>query len=337
MRPKVLIDIGVKVDHDARARLARHVDLVELDTDKPYSADQLISALDGLPGLISLGNRIPLLTRHIFASSPDLRIVGIRGDRFGNEVDLEAAAEYNIKVIDTDNIASSQPVAEWDLAMILICLRNAGAVYRQMIAGEEKWANTPNDGFVSGELTGKRVGLIGCGHVGQRLVELLLPFHVDLKVFDPYLDKAVIGRLNIVQDELEAVLQHAQILVVQVPHTPKTEKMIGDAELELLGKGAIIVNCSRGPILDQQALIARVEAGELIAGLDVFDPEPLPQDSKLRHLPNAFITPHIAWYAPEALTRYYASMVEEFERFFTGQSLHYELTQRMVDIRQGQM
>jgi phosphoglycerate dehydrogenase-like enzyme len=280
---------------------------------------------------------VPELTRRVFAGAPGLQLVGVRGDRFGKGVDLDAAAEFGVRVVDTDNIASSQPVAEWVLALMLVCLRNGGAVYRQMMAGTEKWANTPTEGFVSGELTGRRVGLVGCGHVGQRLVELLAPFRVDLRVSDPYLDEEVAGRLGIVRDGLDSVLGHAEILVVQVPHTPKTEKMIGPRQLGLLRKGAILINCCRGPVVDQEALIRKIQADELIVGLDVFDPEPLPKDSVLRSLPNAFISPHIAWYAPDVLDRYFAHMALEFERFFAGQGLEYELTRRMVDIRHGRV
>ncbi len=89
--------------------------------------------------------------------------------------------------------------------------------------------------------------------------------------------------------------------------------------------------------LDQQAVIRRLEAGELIAGLDVFDPEPLPKDSALRTQSNAFISPHIAWCAPHAFRRYFSYTALEFERFFSGQPLQYELTRRMVDIRNGRL
>lgn len=219
----------------------------------------------------------------------------------------------------------------------LICLRNAGAVYRQMMAGTETWAVAGNQDFVHGELTGKRVGLVGCGHVGQRLIELLAPFRVDLRVSDPYLEEEVAEGLGVRRGRLEEVLDHAEILVVQVPHTPRTEGLIGAAELERLGDGGILVNCSRGKVIDHQALVARLQAGRLIAGLDVFDPEPLPADSVLRRLPNVFCTPHIAWYAPHVFHRYFGSLVDEFVRFFNGDELRYELTQRMVDIRHGRM
>ena len=337
MRYKVLVDCGMWVRDEDRERLAGHVELVEPRSEEPYTEAQLIQALQGCQGLIRLGRRVPKLTREVFAEATDLRIVGVRGDRFGRGVDLEAAEEYGVRVIDTDNIASAPPVAEWDLALILLCLRNGGAVFRQMMEGSETWANAGNEEFVNGELTGRKVGLIGCGHVGQRLIELLGPFRVDLKVCDPYMREETATHLEIVRAGLDEVLEHAEILVVQVPHTPKTEGMIGERELELLGRGAILINCSRGPVLDQEALIRRLEARQLIAGLDVFDPEPLPRESRLRSLPNVFISPHIAWYAPNVFHRYFSCMTLEFERFFTGEPLQHELTRRMVDIRHGRI
>lgn len=337
MLPKVLIDAGVLVRDEDWRRLSRFVEPVRVERDDPYSEEELIAALKGYGGLIRLGSLIPALTRQVFAALPDLRIAGVRGDRFGTGVDLVAASEFDVRIIDTDNIASAHPVAEWDLAMMLICLRNAGAVYRQMMASTETWANAGNADFVSGELTERKVGLIGCGHVGRRLIELLGPFRVDLMVCDPYLPDELAAQLGLVRGELDDVLRHADILVVQVPHTPKTEKMIGPRELELLGKGRILINCSRGKVIDQDALIRRLQSGELIAGLDVFDPEPMEEDSPLRSLANVFVTPHIAWYAPNALHRYFSTMAAEFERHFTGEPLQYELTRRMVDIRQGEI
>ena len=339
MKPRVLMDNGYSGEgwEKDRDRLARHVELVEPEGNEPYSEEGLIGALQGCQGLIRLGGRIPELTRAVFAGVPELRIAGVRGDRFGEGVDMDAAEEFGVKIVDTDNIASSQPVAEWVLALMLVCLRNGGAAYRQMMAGTETWATAPNEGFVAGELTERKVGLVGCGHIGQRLVEMLAPFRVDLRVYDPYLDPEVEQRLGVQRMELDEVLVHADVLVVQVPHTPKTQGMIGERELDLLGKGSILISCCRGPVVDQQAVIGKLEAGELIAGLDVFDPEPLPKDSVLRAQPNAFITPHIAWCAPHAYRRYFLSMAVEFERFFNGQPLQYELTRRMVDIRNGRI
>ncbi|MDP6019357.1 MAG: NAD(P)-dependent oxidoreductase, partial [Candidatus Latescibacteria bacterium] len=292
MKPRVLVDPGSWVDEAAEKSLGEIAERVPVE--ETLDEDGLIQALSGCTGLIKLGPQLPRLSARVLESAHDLRIVGLRSDRFGHGIDLETAARREVRVVDADNLSSAHPVAEWDLALILLCLRNAGAVYRQMMAGTDTWASAGNDDFVNGELTGRRVGLIGCGHVGQRLIELLAPFRVDLRVCDPYVSEDMVTRLGITRDDLGAVLDHADILVVQVPHTPKTEGLIGAAELERLGEGKILINCSRGKVMDQDALVARLQAGRLIAGLDVFDPEPLPSGHVLRSLSNVFCTPHIA-------------------------------------------
>jgi phosphoglycerate dehydrogenase-like enzyme len=330
---KVLEDPGRWIDENARRQLQEVAEL--LVVTETLDEDGLIEALSGCSGLIKLGTQVPALTARVLACATDLRVVGLRSDRFGAGIDLQAAVEHGIRVVDADNLSSAHPVAEWDLALMLLCLRNAGAVFRHMLASTDTWAQTGNDGFTNGELTGRKVGLIGCGHVGQRLVELLAPFRVDLLVCDPYLPDDIAASYGIRRAELGPVLDHADILVVQVPLTPKTEGLIGAQELARLGEGKILINCSRGKVLDQAALVDRLQAGKLIAGLDVFDPEPLPADHVLRTLTNVFCTPHIAWHAQNAFHRYYGYTAQDFVRFFRGEILQHELTARMVDIRHG--
>ena len=185
MKPKVLVDPHGYAQPEDLARLGQVVEVVE--PSEHLSESAFIEALAGCEGVIRLGGRLPELTRTVFEGAPDLRIAGVSGDRFGTGIDLAAARERGVLAVDTDNIASAAPVAEWDLALMLLCLRNGAGVYRQMMAGEEQWARAGNDDFVHGELTGKKVGLVGCGHVGQRLVELLSPFRVDLRVADPFI------------------------------------------------------------------------------------------------------------------------------------------------------
>src|SRR5207244_1943561 len=105
-------------------------------------------------------------------------------------IDVAAAAARAIRVTDTTN-ASSYPVSEWALAMMLIALRNAGEQFRHLIGNEEYRRPLTDLGFTRGELTAKRVGFIGCGIIGRRLLDLLRPFHCDVRVYDPYLPKEV--------------------------------------------------------------------------------------------------------------------------------------------------
>jgi phosphoglycerate dehydrogenase-like enzyme len=333
----VLVDGGRWVREEDLRRLERAAEIVPIAGEEPLDEYGLIAALDGCAALVRLGRLLPDVSRPVLEASPRLEVVCIRSDRFGHGIDLEVAWERGVRVIDADNLASAHPVAEWVLGLILVCLRNAGDLYRKMIAGTETWADCENLAFVNGELTGRGVGLIGCGHVGQRLVELLRPFRVDLLVCDPYLSGETVERLGLRLGELDAVLRHAEILVVQVPLTPRTTRLIGARELDLLGPGKILINCSRGRVLDQDALLERLQARDLIAGLDVFDPEPLPADHPLRRLPNAFLTPHIAWHAPNAWHRYFALAIDDLLRHFAGEPLHHELLPRMVEIRHGRI
>ena len=111
--------------------------------------------------------------------------------------------------------------------------------------------------------------------------------------------------------------------------------MVGRAELDLIRPGCTFVNVSRGPIVDPQALIERLKRGDITAGLDVFDPEPISPDCEILELPNVFLSPHIGWYGPAVRQQYFTPMVDELERFFGGHEIWFDLTPRYRDNRRG--
>ena len=140
------------------------------------AAAQLSEHIGEINGLV-VCHGCPTITPEVMSAAPNLKIIGeLEGDRFASRIDLEAAWERGIRTVDTTN-GSSYPVSEWALALILIALRNAGAQFRRIIAGE-----TTRDGdalkYAGGLLTGKRVGLIGGGNMGRRLIKFLRPFEV---------------------------------------------------------------------------------------------------------------------------------------------------------------
>jgi phosphoglycerate dehydrogenase-like enzyme len=219
--------------------------------------------------------------------------------------------------------------------MTLIALRNAGHEFRRMLAGEVgQDRNQP--GYFFGELTGKRVGLIGCGHIGRRLLEFLRPFRCQVRVYDPYLAPEVADIYDFIHTSLENVFRQSDVVVCLAPLTPRTRGMIGAKELDWLQPNAAFVNVSRGPIVDSQALIERLKRGDGVrAALDVFDPEPIPAESEIRQLPNVFLTPHIAGSNGESRPRFFSLMVDELDRFFHGHYPRYELTDRTLANRRG--
>ena len=213
----------------------------------------------------------PTLNADVMDRAPRLKLIGeLEGDRFAARMDLDAAWARGIRTVDTTQ-GSSYPVAEWALALILIALRNAGAAFRRIISG-----NTPSGAEkrenMRGMLTGKRVGLIGCGHMGRRLISFLRPFNVDIWVYDPYLSRDIAEIVGFTQTSMDNVFSQCDVIVCVAPLTPRTEGMIGKRELDLIRSGSVFVNVSRGAIVDSNALIARLKRGDIAAGLEVFDP-----------------------------------------------------------------
>ena len=300
----------------------------------PPPRPELLAAMPRAGALV-VCHGAPLVDAALLEHAPQLRFVGdLEGDRFAQRIDVEAARARDIVVVDTTN-GSSYPVAEWALAMMLIALRNAGHEFRRLLAGEVG-QDRNHPGYFFGELTGKRVGLIGCGHIGRRLLEFLRPFRCPVRVYDPYLAPEVADSYDFVHTSLENVMRQSDIVVCLAPLTPRTQGMIGARELDWLPPNAAFVNVSRGAIVDSPALIERLQRGDGVrAALDVFDPEPIPADSEIRRLPNVFLTPHIAGSNAESRPRFFSLMVEELDRFFRGHQPRYVLTERTLANRRG--
>jgi len=180
-----------------------------------------------------------------------------------------------------------------------------------------------------------KVGLIGCGHMGRRLMKFLRAFETEIWVHDPYLPQELPEALGFLQTSLENVLS-CDVVVCLVPHTPRTEGMLGKEELARLRPGAVFVSVSRGKVTDSAALIDRLKQGDIVAGLDVFDPEPVPPDSEILQLPNVFLSPHIgAFGGPAGSLGFFSLMVDELFRFFHGHETQFDLTPRAQANRTG--
>ncbi|MFI1504112.1 hydroxyacid dehydrogenase [Streptomyces sp. NPDC020597] len=214
------------------------------------------------------------------------------------------------------------PVAEYTLAMILLAGKDAFAHrerFRRTHAhpAHEETAATGN--------LGRRVGVIGASRVGRRLLELLRPFDFDLLLHDPYVNAAEAAALGTQLFSLEELLRRSDIVSLHAPDIPETRHMLDRDRLALIRDGGVLINTSRGALVDHVALTDELVAGRLHAVLDVTDPEPLPADSPLYRLPNAFLTPHIAGSLGNELERLGRIVVEELERLAEGLPLAHEV------------
>jgi phosphoglycerate dehydrogenase-like enzyme len=280
--------------------------------------------------VVSYGS--PRVTDEVIACGPKLRMIGdTHGDRVASRVDVESARRRGIVVSDTTN-ASSYPVAEWALALVLIGLRNAGSHFRKLVAGELLWPDREvfrsDPGYLNGELQGKTVGLIGAGTAGRRLITLLQPFGVSLLVSDPGAATELGPVFDLELTSLSNVMALSDVVVSLVPLTSSTRGMIGAEQIQSLRPGAVFVNVSRGAVVDTDALISRLRQGDIIACLDVVEPEPLVVGSPLRSMPNVFLSPHIAGVTVQAEPRFFELMVDEVIRVLRGHRVWYPLLPR---------
>ena len=330
------------ITDEAVSRLARGAEVRWLEFDGPARAAgpppddeatraRLIEFVSDLDALI-VSHGCPRVDDEVLAAAPSLTLVGdLHGDRFAQRIDVAAAARRGVWTVDTTN-ASSDPVAEWALALILIGLRNAGALFRRLVAGEVLWPDrtvfTDDPGYLHGELTGKTVGIIACGHVGRRLLELLAPFGVTVLVYDPHAPAVLAEIYDLTMTSLRRVMSGADVVVCLAPLTSQTRGMIGAEAIADLRPGSVFVNVSRGPVVDSAALTARLRQGDVIACLDVWDPEPVPPDDTIRVLPNVFLSPHIAGVTAAAEPRFFDLMVSEVLRALAGDQPRHQLVPR---------
>lgn len=295
---------------------------IEAPSTDPEATAQMAERIGDYDGLI-VCHGAPKIDGTLLEQATKLRIIGeLEGDRFAARINLEAAWNRGIRTVDTTN-ASSYPVAEWALGLILIALRNIGTQFRRMISGQQRDSHIKP---YRGVLRGKRVGMIGCGNMGRRLISYLKPFEVELWVYDPYLPREMADSLGFLQTSMQNILTQCDVIVCVAPLTPATRGMIGKEEIDMMSPGTAFVNVSRGAIVDSDALIARLKKGDITAGLEVWDPEPVPEDSEIRHLHNAFVTPHSSADRGEEKNEFFELMVDEFDRFFHGHETKFDLT-----------
>ena len=233
----------------------------------------------------------------------------------------DAVWDRGIRVTSGAN-ANAEPVAEFTLAAVLFA--NKGVLWRRGPAdfsalsdlGDRQWGNY-----------GRTVGIVGASLIGRRVVELLRAFpNLKVTLYDPYVTEEEAVSLGVEKLELDELCAGADVLSVHAPALPETMHMIGPTQLSALPDGATVINTSRGPLIDHEALMPHLESGRLYAILDVTDPEPLPEDSPLLEMPNVWISPHLAGSQGTELARMTDYVIEEVRRWSAGEPALNEVT-----------
>lgn len=302
----------------------------------PAAEAALVEIAAGSAALV-VTHGAPRISAAVLDALPTVSFVGeLEGDRFCARIDTVAASDRGVLVVDTTH-GSSMPVAEWALALAILGLRDAGRFVRALIGHERVGSGGHADPgrLTNRELTGKRVGLVGFGHIGWRLTELLRPFGVEVVAFDPYAPRELADAAGISFGRLDTVMSTADVVCCLAPLTPGTQGLITGELLRSIKPGGVFVNVSRGAVVDRAGLHEVAARGEVVFCLDVLEDEPIPVDDTLRDLPNVLLTPHIAGTTEESRLRFFTLMVEELRRHLHGLEPHAQITAGTVAGRRG--
>ena len=264
---------------------------------------------------IVITNKV-VISAQAFAENPQLKLVAVTATGVNN-VDVEAAKQNGTAVCNI-RAYGNESVAEHAFMMMITLMRNLPAYQRDVAAG--LWENSPffcHLGAPMRDLNGKTLAIFGRGNIGKTLATYAQAFKMNV-VFAEHKHAETVRDGYVSFDE---AIRSADALSLHCPLTPQTENMIGEAELQQMKPGAILINCGRGGLVDEAALVAALKYGQIGgAGFDVLTQEP-PRDGNpllKARLPNLIVTPHIAWASQEAANRLFDILLDNINRFVVG-------------------
>jgi phosphoglycerate dehydrogenase-like enzyme len=286
------------------------VTLVRQRLDSPEKIQRTLSGMDAL----LLMRERTFFGEHEFSLVPGLKLISQTG-RTSRHLDLSAATRRGVAVAGTpaDNGTSTK---ELTVALILALLRKIPQVDRRM--REESWPPV-----VGRLLQGKTVGVLGLGRIGREVARIMKLFDARVLGYSRSLTPDNAREVGAEYAPLDSLLKESDIVTLHVQLYTDTRGLIGEREIALMKPGALLVNTSRGPLINEQALIAALERGHLGGvGLDVFDIEPLPSDHALRKFDNAILLSHRGYATLEVLQERYQEALNNILDYLDGKPLN---------------
>ena len=291
-----------------KTTLAGLADLVPLQTKKPEEFLPQAADCDAL-----LNTYAGPITAGDMARMPRCKIIA----RYGigvDTIDLEAATKAGIIVTNNPTYCIEE-VAEHTMALLLACARKVPFYDRLVRAGT--WAVPPGKPMF--RLAGGTLGLVGFGNIARQVAVRAASFGMRVLYSDPFVQEGQFTEPG-KKMELHDLLGEADFVSVHPPLTAQTRKMINDDAFSRMKPTAFLINCSRGPIVDTEALVRALDARKIAgAALDTTDPEPLPDPHPLRGRDNVVINPHVAWYSEKAMVGLQAGAPNEVRRVLLGE------------------
>jgi D-lactate dehydrogenase len=253
------------------------------------------------------------VTAEMIAAMPKLKLIACRSTGYDN-IDLAAAAEHGITVCNVPSYGENT-VAEYAFGLLLALTRKIPQAIAQLQAG-----NTSHDQLQGIDLAGKTLGILGAGRIGCRMAQIANGFGMKVITYDTRPNPARAEQYHFRYEPLDTVLRTADILSLHLPNLPETKHLLSAAALTKLKPGAILVNTSRGEVVETGALIEALTTNRLSgAALDVFEGENNLGPSTLQKLPNVVLTNHNAFNTAEAVARIHQTTIQNIAAFLKGE------------------
>ncbi|WOF74227.1 D-glycerate dehydrogenase [Parvibaculaceae bacterium PLY_AMNH_Bact1] len=286
------------------------------DTDEIYGQEELIERAKDTDGL--LVTVTDSINRDVIARLPEKTKMIATFSVGYDQIDVAAAQERGITVSNTPGVLTN---ATADIAMLLLLGAARGAGNGEQAVRQNTWKNWAPTGFLGRDLTGKRLGILGMGRIGQAVAKRARAFDMEIHYHNrnPLSEHEEAGACY--HSSLQSLLPNCDFLSIHAASTPQTRGIINENTLHALPPGAIIVNTARGDLVDDDALISALTSGHVgAAGLDVFNNEP-DLDQRYRTLPNTFLLPHLGSATLETRNAMGFCALDNLDAFFAGKPL----------------
>ncbi len=283
----------------------------DVDVKIGLSKEELISIIGDYDGLAVRSET--KVTSEVLAAAKNLKIIGRAGVGVDN-IDVPDATKRGIVVVNSPG-GNTIAAAELTMALLLAMARNIPAATASLKAGEWKRSK-----YVGVELYKKTLGVIGFGKIGREVAKRALAFEMEILAHDPFLSADAASRVGARVVDLDELIKASDFITLHLPKNAQTSKLISDAQFAAMKEGVRLINCARGGIIDEEALVRAVESGKVAgAAIDVFEQEPASPDNPLLKLENIVTTPHLGASTEEAQVNVAIDVAEQIVDVLGGQ------------------
>lgn len=285
---------------------------IKVFNDNLVNEEDAAAALADFDVICMMRERMPL-PASLISALPKLKFVSVTGARV-RVIDFDAATAQGITVSHTYAGDSKNATPEMAWALILASARHLAEEHQRVRGGE--WQQS-----IGTKLGGKTLGIVGLGKLGSQMAAIAKAFDMNVIAWSQNLTDERAHECGATRVDKETLFKEADVITLHLILSDRTRHVVGRKEIQLMKPGAILINTSRGPLVDEAALLEALQDGRIRAGFDVYDVEPLPSDHPLRSAPNVTLSPHLGYVTEEAYRRFYEDTVENIIAWRDGTPL----------------